>query len=453
MISTWIHQLLTTISSNPGLGYIFSFLMSFLEALPIVGTIIPGSITMTAVGTLIGTGALPIFPTFFSAIIGAFLGDFTGFLFGRLGEERLFKIWPFNKHRNWLNTGRKFFKNHGGKSVVIGRFIGPLRSAIPMVASLLGMSYSRFIAAGLCSATLWSLLYIMPGYLLGKYSSHMTHKELAHYITITLISFAILTIIYIGYKCIIYYYKKYYQNKVNLYWQSILQKNKVINFFANKQQPGNSLPLLLLIWLVFLIIVCGFWLSCRPFMSASIANIYPSVSNYIQGNHYLLSINHLTCFNMSAAFLIIAAGLTAITSIGIRKALSSWSIYILLLIINYLLFHSDDYKLSVLIFENMLLWLPLAFCAFTKTTIYTNKLTATYFSYGVITIIVNGNTATLLNISFYTWILSYLITAIFISLFSLLSFRLTNPINNKYLDSMVIHMPYLILLFTAAIFF
>ena len=159
MLSQWIHQGLVYITNHPNFGYIFSFCISFLESLPIIGTIIPGSITMTAVGTLIGTGTLPLTPTILSAICGAFFGDFIGFLVGRLGEERIFSIWPFKKNKHWLEYGRSFFQKHGIKSVIIGRFIGPIRSAIPMIASLLGMSYSKFIIAGICSATLWSILY------------------------------------------------------------------------------------------------------------------------------------------------------------------------------------------------------------------------------------------------------------------------------------------------------
>jgi membrane protein DedA with SNARE-associated domain len=208
MPSNWIHESLAYITLHPEFGYAFSFLIAFLESLPIIGTLIPGSITMMAVGTLIGTGTLAIAPTFISAIIGAFLGDFTGFLIGRLGEKRIFNIWPFKNNQHWLNHGRHFFEKYGTASVIIGRFIGPLRSAVPMVASLLGMSYSRFIAAGACSASLWSLLYILPGYIVGKYSYHLSRQELTKWIGLIILIGLILACFYGLYRLIIWIYHR-----------------------------------------------------------------------------------------------------------------------------------------------------------------------------------------------------------------------------------------------------
>jgi membrane protein DedA with SNARE-associated domain len=450
MISSWIHQSLLFITQNPSYGYLFSFFISFLESLPIVGTIVPGSITMTAIGTLIGTGALPITPTFLSAIIGAFFGDFTGFLVGRLGEERIFNVWPFNKHKDWLQYGRDFFRKHGCKSVIIGRFIGPVRSAIPMIASLLGMSYFRFVIAGTCSATLWSLLYILPGYFLGRYSKEMTHAELAKWIATLLIILIIITALYIAYKAIIYGYQKHYKIRVENFWLELTQKSHFFSFFANKQQSSNALPLLLLGWLICLACFYGCWLLINSLTITHTFHNQAYIDQYIDSQQIFLQFNRLASINLFTITLASILAITATISVGLEKALQSWGIYLVIVLGCYGLLYSSSPKLFALVLENTLLWLPLAFCTFTKATSYQGKLTNIYIIYGILTLFLNGNTVILLDISINVWTLSWILSAISISLFSLLSFRLSNPDQIYYLDSIAIHTPFalcLLLLF------
>src|SRR3989338_4232283 len=86
---------------HPGWGYFFAFCVALAESLPLLGTIIPGSITMTAMGTLIGSSVLPGFTTILSAICGAFLGDFIGYQAGKKYDTGIRKIWPFKQHAKW----------------------------------------------------------------------------------------------------------------------------------------------------------------------------------------------------------------------------------------------------------------------------------------------------------------------------------------------------------------
>ncbi len=125
---------------------------------------------MTAIGALIGSGAMPLTTTLLWAIVGAFCGDFLSYWIGVHYNERLRSMWPFRRYPQWLSKGESFFHKHGGKSVVIGRFFGPVRSAVPLIAGLLHMSLSRFIIAAMPSAILWSLVYIAPGIVVGALS-------------------------------------------------------------------------------------------------------------------------------------------------------------------------------------------------------------------------------------------------------------------------------------------
>ena len=163
--------------THPHISELFTFLIAFLESLPLIGTIIPGSITMTAIGVLVGMGDLPALLTLCVASIGAFSGDSIGYLIGYFYNDRLRNIWPFKKHPKWLSMGERFFKKHGGKSIVLGRFIGPARSTVPLVAGLLKMSWVRFCVASFPSAILWALMYTTPGIVLGALSREVPKGE------------------------------------------------------------------------------------------------------------------------------------------------------------------------------------------------------------------------------------------------------------------------------------
>lgn len=147
-----------------------AFIIALAESLPIIGTIVPGSLTMTLLGIFIGRGTLPISITLLFATLGAILGDMLGFWIGRHYNEGLRKMWPFRKYPHWLTAGENFFTSHGGKSILIGRFVGPVRSTVPLIAGLMRFTWGRFLFAALPSAFLWAVAYLMPGVLIGAIS-------------------------------------------------------------------------------------------------------------------------------------------------------------------------------------------------------------------------------------------------------------------------------------------
>lgn len=167
MIHLHYQQFTQWLHANPNWAGAVAFFVAFAESIAILGTIIPGSITMTAIGILVGSGVIPITSTLIFAILGAVIGDsisyFTGFYF----KNRLTKIWPFNKHPQWLGHANLFFERHGGKSIFLGRFIGPIRAMIPIIAGMLNMRPFRFFPIDIFAAIIWAPLYLLPGYLIG----------------------------------------------------------------------------------------------------------------------------------------------------------------------------------------------------------------------------------------------------------------------------------------------
>ena len=141
---------------------------------------------MTAIGTLVGTGILPIGSTFAWAICGAFSGDWLSYWFGKRYHQHIRGFWPFKHHPGWIAAGEAFFQRHGGKSVIIGRFIGPMRSTVPMFAGVLKMPQLKFLRVAIVSAIGWAIVYMLPGILLGKLSLELPPHLAAKFILWTI---------------------------------------------------------------------------------------------------------------------------------------------------------------------------------------------------------------------------------------------------------------------------
>ncbi len=160
-------QLLHWVEANPGWAGAVVFLMAFAESMAIVGMVVPGVAILFTVGALIGAGALDFWQMVAWAVVGAILGDGLSFWLGRRYRHQLTRLWPFSRHPETLERGIAFFEKYGGKSVVIGRFFGPVRAVIPLVAGMMAMPPGRFLAANILSALAWAPAYLLPGMAFG----------------------------------------------------------------------------------------------------------------------------------------------------------------------------------------------------------------------------------------------------------------------------------------------
>lgn len=166
-MTEYLNQLLAWVSLHPYWAGIAVFLVAMAESLAVVGLLVPGVVLMFGFGALISTDAMAFWPTFGWAVAGAVIGDGLSFFLGRHFRDRITDLWPFSRHPRSLQHGIAFFQRHGGKSVAIGRFFGPVRAIIPLVAGMLGMPPAYFIAANVASALVWAPAYLLPGMVLG----------------------------------------------------------------------------------------------------------------------------------------------------------------------------------------------------------------------------------------------------------------------------------------------
>jgi membrane protein DedA with SNARE-associated domain len=144
-----------------------TFLITFAESLAIVSLFVPATVMLLGIGALVAAGAVGFWEVFAAAVPGAILGNSISYWFGRRFKHAIANSWFFRKRAALLMQGQDFFQRHGGKSVFIGRFFGPTRAVIPMVAGMTHMPRRHFLLANAGSAVVWVLLSIAPAMLGG----------------------------------------------------------------------------------------------------------------------------------------------------------------------------------------------------------------------------------------------------------------------------------------------
>jgi membrane protein DedA with SNARE-associated domain len=144
------------------------FITAFGESFAFLSLLFPGTTLLIAAGALIKTGALPYAPIMIGAILGAVLGDSVSYWIGRKCGGAIARVWPFSRNPELLPAGIRFFERHGGKSVFIGRFFGPIRAVIPLAAGIMLMPRGRFWLANVGSALVWAPLLLFAGDMIGE---------------------------------------------------------------------------------------------------------------------------------------------------------------------------------------------------------------------------------------------------------------------------------------------
>lgn len=144
------------------------FLLAFFESLPFVGAIIPGTIIIVFVGFLVSIFNLNIYLLIIGAILGAVVGDIVGFYFGRVKKNEYLWAHKFIFKYLYIPEAGKFLLKQGGRSIVLGRLIGPTRSFVPFYMGREGETENRFWVYDIIGAIIWALFYLMIGYIFGS---------------------------------------------------------------------------------------------------------------------------------------------------------------------------------------------------------------------------------------------------------------------------------------------
>lgn len=138
--------------------------LSFGESLAVISLVIPATGILVALGALIGASEIAFIPTWIGAAVGAALGDWISYWVGRKLGHTAHKVWPLSRFPQAVERGEAFFKHWGIWSIFIGRFFGPVRAIIPLIAGTFEMPWLHFQIANWTSAFVWAFVLLAPGF-------------------------------------------------------------------------------------------------------------------------------------------------------------------------------------------------------------------------------------------------------------------------------------------------
>jgi len=145
--------------------YAILFVVIFCETGFVVTPFLPGDSLIFAVGSLAAIGALNIWSAILLLIVAAFMGDTANYFIGHYVGPKIFhkeKVRFLNKE--YLERTHSFYEKHGGKTIIIARFLPIIRTFAPFVAGIGSMTYPRFMVYNLIGGVLWVLLFTLGGY-------------------------------------------------------------------------------------------------------------------------------------------------------------------------------------------------------------------------------------------------------------------------------------------------
>lgn len=264
--------------AHPNWAGFATMLISMAESLAIVGLLIPGTLVMGAIGSLVGSGVLPSLDVILWATTGAIAGDGVSYWLGHHYHDHLRDMWPFRSMPQLMEKGKSFFLKHGRKSVFMGRFIGPIRPVIPVIAGMMNMPPWHFTLANVTSAITWAPVYMLPGYLLGAVSLQLAPQTGTRLLIIAIVFSLGLWASYWIAKHILIRFFCGYNIVLHKLWLAMHNDGASHRFFVLPKIPGqsdNHLPLSLLL----LTIVT---LGALVFTSyAAMGHIYAGLNNNI----------------------------------------------------------------------------------------------------------------------------------------------------------------------------
>jgi membrane protein DedA with SNARE-associated domain len=177
MIAGALHDLANTLGPYT---YALVFGMAFLETGAFVGLIAPGETAIVLGGVVAAQGKVSLPVILLLAWAGSAAGDLASLALGRrLGRPFLHRHGPrFKLTAARIEQVERFYARHGGKAILIGRFVGVVRAVSPFLAGASGLSVRRFAPYSLLGTAVWSSAFTLLGYA-GGASETLTHVMLA----------------------------------------------------------------------------------------------------------------------------------------------------------------------------------------------------------------------------------------------------------------------------------
>ena len=154
--------------ANRALAPLVVLVLAFGESIAFISLVLPFWGMLVAIGALMGASVGEFVAIWLAASVGAALGDWVSYWIGALFKDRVGEIWPLTRYPELLPKGRRFFDRYGVWAIVLGRFSGPFRASVPLVAGAASMNRVTFQIANWSSAFLWAFVLLAFGDIIGR---------------------------------------------------------------------------------------------------------------------------------------------------------------------------------------------------------------------------------------------------------------------------------------------
>ena len=152
-------------------GYLGIFGVIFAESGLLVGFFLPGDSLLFTAGFFASQGffGLSFWPLLLGCMAAAIIGDSVGYMFGKkLGPKVFRRKESLFFSQSYIDQSQQFYERHGGKTVILARFVPVVRTIAPILAGVGSMPYSRFFSFNVIGGIVWTTVFLSLGYALGN---------------------------------------------------------------------------------------------------------------------------------------------------------------------------------------------------------------------------------------------------------------------------------------------
>ena len=159
-MDSWTQAAIAFMERHQEWSFWLALVFAAAETTAFLSLAVPSTAILVGVGATVATGAVPFFPIWAGAALGALVGSsFSWWLGWRFGD-RILKMWPMRDHPELVGRAEEAFRKWGMGAVFIGHFFGPLRPVIFLFAGMMKMSLPLFMAVNVVAAMAWA--YVIP---------------------------------------------------------------------------------------------------------------------------------------------------------------------------------------------------------------------------------------------------------------------------------------------------
>ena len=166
-MSSYLAAVWDFIAAHPHYAHWAVFFLALSEAIPIVGTVVPGSTLVLAISALAAKADINAWLLLVAAMAGCIAGDGFSFWLGQRYHQEILQYWPLNQFPRFIARSERFFNRYGAASVFLARFTAVVRAFVPLIAGILRMPAGQFYVANILSAVIWAPAHVFPGLMFG----------------------------------------------------------------------------------------------------------------------------------------------------------------------------------------------------------------------------------------------------------------------------------------------